>query len=349
MKLSFPKVKKPVGQEVSIGLDIGHSYIKLVILRREDDKVFLDNFCTHYVPASDATSAPGESESIPVMLKKIISECDLPVKQVNISLSGKSTIVRDLWMPHMSPKDLKVSLGYEIDQYVPFPVEEIYYDSYILEENTLTRKNNQMRVVLAVAKKDFINERIKWLKEAGFVPNIIDMDAISIFNLFELGASEKGTVGLVDIGCSKTIIDIVSNNVLTFTREVEYGTINIREWAARGLSVGEDEAENLICAGDAKISGWVQDLVSAIGKELWNSFEYYEGQEQKPVEKVYITGGGSLLPEFVNLLSQTVGLPVAALDPLAKLKIDLDDAKKEKIHKIAPLFSVAIGIAYRFL
>lgn len=339
MKLSFPKTKKAERLDVSIGLDIGHSYVKLVNLRRESENIFLDNFCIHYI-----------SGNIPVLLKKIAGECNLPTNKVNISLSGKSTIVRDLWMPQMSPKDLKVSLGYELDQYTPFPVEEIFYDSYILDENPLTRKNGQMRVVLAVAKKDFVNERIQWLKEAGFAPYIIDMDAISIFNLFQKdNTAEKGTIGLIDIGSGKTIIDIVTDNVLTFTREVEFGTIKVREWASHGLSISPDEAEKLVCSGDTKISGWVQDLASAIGKELWNSFEYYEGQEQKPVEKVYIAGGGSLLPEFVNLLGQAIGLPVSVWDPLAKLKINLNDTKKKELQKTAPLFSIAIGLADRFL
>lgn len=334
MKLPILKFKKPSKIDVSLGLDIGHSYIKLVNLRKGSENVFLDDFCIQNI-----------SGNIPILLKKITTEYKFPTNRLNISLSGKSTIVRDLWMPKMNLNELKVSLGYELDQYVPFPVEDIYYDSYILEEGPLTRKEGQMRVVLAVAKKGVVNERIQWLKDAGFIPNIIDVDAISLFNVFQWSGQASGTVGLIDIGSSKTIINIVSDNVLTFTREIEYGTIRIREWVSHGLSIGMDEAEKLICAGDSRIEGWVQDLVSRLGKELWSSFEYYEGQEQRPVEKVYITGGGSLLPGLVGLLSQSVGLPVEIWHPLAKVKINLDDAKKLELQKKAPMFSIAIGLA----
>lgn len=338
MRFSFPKFKKLPKADFSIGLDIGHSYIKVINLRREGGGIFLDNFYIYHV-----------SDSIPSLLKKIINECSLPTKNVNISLSGKSTLVRDLWMPKMKPEELKMSLGYELEQYIPFPVEDINYDSFVLEEGPLTRKEGQMRVVLAVAKKALINERLDWLKGVGLIPNVIDMDAISLFNVFRWAGLDMGTVGLVDIGSSKTIIDIVSSNVLTFTREVEYGTGRIREGVSHGLSISMDEAERLICEGDSRISGWVEDLAGRLSKELWSSFEYYEGQEQRHVERVYVTGGGSMLSGLVGLLGQSIGLPLEVWSPLAKVKINLDEPRRLEIQKIAPIFSIAFGLACRSL
>lgn len=335
MKFSLPKAKKQ-SQDVSVGLDIGRGYIKGVVLRKEAGIISLDNFCSHNVTGN-----------IPNLLKKITAECNFPTHKVNISLSGKSTIVRDLWMPQMKAEELKASLGFELDQYIPFPAEEIYYDSYILPESPLTRKNGQMRVVLAVAKKGFVNEHIQWLKDAGLVPNIICVDAISLSNVFQRHIPDAGTLGLIDIGSSKSIVDIISNNLLTFTREVEYGTARVRDDVSRGLSVSIDEAEKLICSGDQRISGWVEDFTSRLAKEVWSSFEYYEGQEQRAVEKVYITGGGALLPGLAGILNQSVGLPVEVWSPLDKMKVS--DAKRHEIHKTAPLFTIAVGMGYRSL
>lgn len=336
MKFSFPQFKKQPKLAVSVGLDIGHSYIKGVVLRKESSDIFLDNFCVHYT-----------SGSIPSLLKKMTTECSLPTNRVNISLSGKSTIVRDLWMPQMKAEELKASLGFELDQYIPFPVEDIYYDCYILEEDPLTRKDGQMRVVLAVAKKTFVNERLQWLKQVGLTPNVICVDAISLFNVFQWQTQVSGTIGLVDIGSSKSIIDIISNKILTFTREVEYGTIRVREDASHGLSISIDEAEKLVCSGDSKVSGWIQDFAGRLGKEIWSSFEYYENQEQRPVEKVYITGGGASLSGLVNLLNQTVGLPVEIWNPLEKIKIS--NTKRSELQKTASIFTIAIGMGYRGL
>lgn len=250
-------------------------------------------------------------------------------------------------MPQMKHEELKASLGFELDQYIPFPVEDIYYDNYILEEGPLTRKEGQMRVVLAVSKKTFVDERLQWLKEAGLIPRIIDMDAISLFNVFQQQLKDGGTVGIVDMGSSKSIIDIISSNTLTFTREIEYGTTRIKEGVSHGLSVSIDEAEKLICSGDPRIEGWVQDFVSRAGKEIWSSLEYYEGQEQRPVEKVYVTGGGALLPGLVNLLGQSVGLPISMWHPLEKIKIG--NTKRQELQKMASIFTIAVGLGLRSL
>jgi type IV pilus assembly protein PilM len=323
---------------MSIGLDIGSSYIKAVKLRKDSNQVFLDDFCLKYA-----------GENIQAVLGQVASECNLANKRVNVSLSGKSTIIRNLWLPKLSPKELKVSLGYELDQHIPFPVDDVFFDSYILEENQLTRKEGQMRVVLAAANKRFVLERIQWLKSNGMVANLIDMDAASLFNIYQAELNEGAVVGLIDIGSSKTIINVVSNNVLIFTREVEYGTMGIRDSVAKGLSVEPADAEKLIASGDPKASGWVNDLIVKLSKEIWNSFEYYEGQEQQHVEKVYISGGGSLFPEISSLLEHELGAAVTVWHPLNKIKVNLDEARKTEFEKISPMFSIALGLAYRTL
>lgn len=340
MKSLFSKFKKPHAPKgsISIGVDIGRRYIKLISLVKGDKDIVVDKF-----------SLKKSAGDIAHVLRQMIKENSIVSDGVNISLSGKSTIVRDLWLPIMSEKELKASLGYELDQYVPFPVEDIYYDSCILKENPMTRKEKLMRVVLAVANKKFVDENIKCLRQAGLSANIIDMDAIVLFNLFEREIDGKATVSLVDIGSTKTIIDIISDCTLTFTREIEYGAAKAMESVSRGLSISIDEAEKLMCEGDSKVILWLQDLISKLGKELWNSFEYYEGQEQRPVEKVYITGGGGLFPEIINLLGQSIGLPVFLWRAADKFKIDFDEQKKKEFEKISPLFSIAAGAACRSL
>lgn len=341
MKFKLPESKKVPQKTVSVGLDIGHSYLKLLLLAITSEGVELDEYSFQPLPPSPQVSS---------FLKSLFAEHNFPTNRVNVSLSGKATLVRDLWVPKMTSKELKASIKYELDQYIPFPVEDVYYDSYILEEDTLTRKEGQMRVILGVAKRRMVEGQLKRIKDAGLAPNIIDMDALALYNAFLWAAEDsqkQGTVGLIDIGNSKTIIDIISNGVLTFTREVEYGTRRIMEGVSNGLSVGKDEAEKLVCSGDSRIEGWVQDLVSRLSKELWSSFEYYEGQEQRAIERVYFTGGGSLLLGLVDSLGKAVGLPLELWNPLSKIKVNLDPARTSNLGKIAPLMAVACGLACR--
>lgn len=336
MKLNLNKPKKQQGERKAVGLDIGTSYIKLAVIRDENGRITLDNF--YLAPVS---------KNISPALKKIADELQISSAVVNIALSGPATVVRNLWLPRMKPDELKASLKYELDQYIPFPLEDIYYDCYVLEDDPLNRKEGQMRVVLAVAKKKFLDERLQQIQQAGLVPGIISVDAVSLCNAYTRELPAQRTAGLVDLGSRKTIINIISGNILIFTREIEYGTMEIKKAVSRGLEISDNEAEELICSGDEKTTGWIQELGNKLGRELWSSFEYYEHQEQKPVEKIYVTGGGSLLPELVSSLGPLVGMPIGIWEPVTGLNTEIDDNKKQQLRKKAPLFTIAAGLAYR--
>lgn len=341
MKFGVPKPKKVQQETLSIGLDIGHGYLKLLPLITTPKGIELNSFFIQKLPP------PKEILSF---LKGLFAEYKFPTNKVNFSLSGKATLVRDLWVPLMSQKELKASIQYELDQYIPFPVEEVYYDSYILEETPFTRKDGQMRIILAAANKKIVDGRLKWIKDASLIPHIIDMDVLALYNAFVTAADDsqkQATVALLDIGFSKIIIDIISNGTLTFTREIEYGTDMVAESVSKGVSVNKDEAEKMICAGGSQIETKVADLVTKLSKELWSSFEYYEDQEQRAVEKVYLTGGGSLLLGLKDLLNQSINLPVSVWNPFSKIKINLDSKNKSDLDRLAPLMVIACGLACR--
>ena len=54
-------------------------------------------------------------------------------------------------MPKMTEEDLKNSLQFEAEKYIPFNVNEVIIDASILGQ--LPEEENQVRVLLAAAKK----------------------------------------------------------------------------------------------------------------------------------------------------------------------------------------------------
>lgn len=342
---SFP-VKEKVQNKISLGLDIGSSFLKLVSLETKPEGVSLDKF---YIKNLSFEKKPLNGNFIPQLLKEIFTEKKIPINSVSISLSGKATIVRDIWVPQMSAKDLATSIQYELGQYIPFPVEDVFHDSYILEEHHITRKEGQMRIVLAVVKKKAVAERLSWLKEAELQPVKFSVDAIVLANAFVKTLKEPAkdeTFALIDIGTRKTIVNILSSGLLIFTREVGYGTNKIIEGITRGLGVTSIEACKLVCNNDSQIGGWVEDLITRLSRELWGSFEFYEGQEHCSISKVYLCGGGSLLAGFSSLLSQALGMPVEVWNPFNNIIINMDPAQTAQLQRLAPLMGVALGLAY---
>lgn len=347
MKLPINNYKKQQTKKLTLGLDLGSSCIKLVVLESNSGGTALINYVVALLPPGKTRRSNTELSAV---IKDLIVAHKLAVNNVNLSLAGKATIVRDIWVPQMSAEELATSIKYELDQYIPFPVEDVYHDSYILDESEVTRKEGQMRIVLAVAKRKVVDDHLQSLQTAGCQVNAVSVDAVVLANSFSAALSEeqkKETYAVVDIGVQKIIINILAGGLLLFTREVGYGTIKVIEGVSRGLSVARSEAEKLIIDRDTQIEGWIQDLASRLSKEMWNSIEYFEGQEHRNINKVYICGGGSLLPGLADSLSQAIGIAVEVWNPLLKLKIDLDSDKAAQLQRMAPLMAIALGLAYQ--
>lgn len=343
IKLNIPKINGIIKNKYSIGLDIGRRYIKLVCLLSEPSGVSIHSFiCCRMSDGIKSSS----------YFKELFSKYSFPENKVSISLSGRLSLVRNIWVPDMTTKEVKASIRFELDQYIPFPVEEVYYDSFVLEAGPLTRKEGQMRVVLVAANKKAVEGKLKYAKDAGFVPVVVDLDALAIYNAFDYAGDaslKKGTIGIIDIGANKTIINIITEGILVFVREIELGVDRIIDVISKGFSVSGEEAEKMILSNDERIDKIKTEIISRLGKEIWNSFEYYEGQDQRAVEKILLTGGGSLPDKIPDLIKDCTGLPAERWNPLASIRNNLDKDSKQNLEKIAPIMAVAGGLACREL
>lgn len=170
------KTKDVRKKEFHIGLDIGTRLIKGAEVLSEGNTRKLTKF--NFVEIE----SPFNREKIAAGLKSFLEGFQPATRDVNISLSAPSAIVRFINMPKMKKEDLNNSLRFEAEKYIPFNVKEVLIDASILEDNL--EEKNQMRVLLAAAKKDVVNSRIDMLKEIGLSVAVIDIDSFACFNAF---------------------------------------------------------------------------------------------------------------------------------------------------------------------
>ncbi len=115
----FPKLKNLSNTDkVSIGVDIGTASIKMVKLKFSEDAVELAGF----------NLSPMEQD-LTGLLKKFVQN-----QEVNISVSGASTVIRYIEFPRMTEDELRQSLKFEAQKYIPFPTNEVQLDSCLLKE-----------------------------------------------------------------------------------------------------------------------------------------------------------------------------------------------------------------------
>lgn len=298
-------------EQISTGLDIGSSTLKLIKLRFLKDTVELCSFRLEPLPA-DLVS----------VLKEIAQSEE--VKRLNLSVSGPSVIIRYTTFPRMSSDELRQSLRFETENLIPFPIGEVNLDSYILKEDL---PDNKMLVLLVAVKKDFIEQRLKLIEEAGLKANIIDIDSIAIINAFNFNYPSQGdnwknkAIALLNIGANLSNLNILEDGIPRLSRDIHIAGNNFNQSP-------------------------VESVLTNLANEIRTSFDYYESQGALSVNKIFLSGGGSKFVGLKDTLANLIGIEVGYWDPLSKINIP-DHFDLEKIKGLSGQLAVAVGLALR--
>lgn len=300
------KLKDKFSKErFSVGLDIGTSTVKIVKLKFIKGNINLCGFGLELAQAD-----------LGALLKKIAQSYN--INRVNISVSGPAAIIRYINFPRMQYEELRQALNFEAQKHIPFSVAEVNLDAHILKSDL---SNNEMLVLLAAAKKDFINQRLKIIKDAGLNPNIIALDSIALINAFNFNYSKvvdvghKKAIALLNIGASQTNLNILEDGLPRLSRDIHI-------------------------AGPASLSN--------LATEIRVSFDYYESQSALAVAKIFLSGGGSLFPELKDTLANMLDIEVEYWDPFKQINI-VAHIDSQKIKAVSAQLAVAVGLALHYL
>jgi type IV pilus assembly protein PilM len=326
-------------ERTSVGLDIGTSAIKIVKLRFLNDGIQLYSF--HLEPIQGALNE---------LLKTIAR--DQGLNKVNISVSGPATIIRYVDFPKMKEEELRKALKYEAQKYIPFSSSEVNLDGYILKQDLA---DNKMLVLLAAAKKDFINQHLQLIQDSGIRVNMVGIDSLALVNAFNFNYSEEGnlknkTIALLNIGASTSNLNILENGIPRLTRDIQIAGNNFSQKIAENLGIDLKSAEQLkLKADDARLNevlAALEQALSNLANEVRTSFDYYESQNASSVAKIFLSGGGSLVPGIKEKLANLLGIELEYWEPLKAISIS-DSVDFKKIKALSGQFAVAVGLALR--
>jgi len=331
-----------------IGLDIGSRDIKAVEL---------ENCGGNYRVTQLACKTLVGDQSKVDALRQVMRETAFHTNRVVTAVSGRSVIVRYISMQLMSEGDLKTAIHYEADKYIPFGLDEVVIDCARLPiENEPHAAPNEMKILLVAVKRQVVEEQVAMLREAGLEPVIVDVDSFALGNAFELASAldprveEPKVVGLVDIGGSKTNINIMVGNTSYFTREVYLGGNDLTNAIAKRRGVGQIEAENLKTEPNAAWEEIGEDVGLALddlGNEIQLSLDYFENQFEAEVGEVLLTGGTATMKGLEQALGVMFQKPTRIWNPLESVPVGNSAIPVEYIQRVGPQMAVALGLASR--
>ena len=335
MKMFFKKKQKKI-----ISLDLGSHYAKISELIEKEGKNYLNAFGIERL-------VDNSREAKISAIKKIVQESGISSNKINISVCGPSVIVRYITLPQMTRAQLESAIKYEAEKYIPFNIEEVILDAPTLEER---REDNKIRVLIVAAKKTFIEEYVKLVKDCGLEPQLIDVDSFALLKnclLNNTAEQRQGIVALLHIGANFTSINILKDGISHFMRDITVGGRDLTKMIAEKLNMDLSYAEDIKCNPKDREQEVFSIMTPALNNllgEISLSFSYYEDQLERGIDKIFLSGGSSKLKNMDKFLSSNLGMEVIRWDPTLKLQIN-PNLNQERLKSCLPMLAISIGLS----
>ncbi len=344
-----------------IGIDIGSHSIKVAEIEDSKKGMLLKNFGMIGLPENAIVEGSiKEMEIVSSALKNLFDNLKIKNKNVAISISGYSVIVKKITVPKKEEEDLEESIQSESEQYIPFDINDVNLDFQILhlekEETEDEEKEELMDVLLVAAKKDIVEEYISLLHLTELNPIVLDIDPFALQNAFEISNHEQsGCHALVHIGAQQLTINVIQDGASIFTRDSSYGGAQITMEIQKISNISYQEAEMIKLGAKSietdqrpaieeifstTVTKWTQEIKRAL------DFVATTFTDIK-VENILLSGGSSLLPGLSKYIGLETDLKTEMLNPFSNLEIKEKSFDIEYLNYSAPIAVISIGLALR--
>ena len=350
-------------EKLVVGLDIGSHAIKLVELSLHKDKYRIDKLgIAPLPPGAVVDGAIMEHAQVVDVIKELFKSKKVKTKNVAISLSGPSVVVKVLHVPLMWEEELEEQVTLEAEQYVPFDLDEVNLDFHILRDDVVDAEGEAMMAILLVAAKlDVLEARTAVVKDAGLNPVVMDVDVFAIENMYEINydVSPEEITALVNVGASYVNINILADGGSAFTRDVLIGGNRYIEALKQELSLSDEDAAATMngIPVDAVQPGAADMILESVNDEVTTevtrSFDFFRsamvGEEMEEIKKVVLSGGGAQIAGLAQMLSNQLGIEVEFADPFRQMDLADKDYTPEALAELAPLAAIGVGLATRMV
>ncbi len=336
-----------------IGLDIGSSQTKLVELSSGKGKKLLNYGISKVLPDAIVEGEIIDREAVLDSIRSLIESKGFTTKDVVIGIAGRDVIIKRIAMDRMSEADTKEQIKWEAEQYVPFDINEVTLDFDVVNPNF---GENQQEVILVAAKNELINNLTALLRELNLNPIIVDTTAFAVQNVFEYNYSPPPdeTTCLIHIGAGMTVINVVKGGSSLSARDVYYGVNAFISKLQKEVGFNYEDAANAVKgtipvgASQDSVQGVFETFVGDLGTQIERSLQFLSsvtGEEK--VSRMYLSGGGSLIPNLLDYLKRRLGVPIELLNPFKNIVYDPTIFGPEGADIVGPILVQACGLALR--
>jgi type IV pilus assembly protein PilM len=340
----------------TLGLDITSTSVKLLELSRAGGKYRVESYAVEPLsPNAVVNKTIADIDAVGDAIRKVVAKSGSKATHATVAVSGAAVITKIITMPaNLSDRELEGQIQLEADQYIPYPLDEVNLDFEVVGPNS--RAPDMVDVLLAASRRENVEARTSALKLAGLTPAVVDIEAYAMELACSLLAQhwprngENQTIAVADIGATNTTLSVLHNNVIVYTREQNFGGLQLTEEIQRRYGLSMEEA------GMAKRQGGLPDnygpevldpFREAMAQQIGRALQFfYSASPYNKVDLLVLAGGTSALSNIEKFIEKRLSVPTEVANPFANMAM-ASRIKVKTLQNDAPAMMIACGLALR--
>lgn len=344
-----------------LALDIGASGIKLAEFSYgSGNSVTLLGF--DYRPYDDELNEDTRGFVIGSLLSDMVRAGGYQAKKALISISGQYALTRFVPLPPVAEEESRVRqiVEFEARQNVPFPMDEVIWD-YQLIANP---EADELEVMFVVIKNEIVEEITGAVQSAGLEPVLVDVAPAACYNAARANlVGEDECAMVLNLGDRSTNL-LFADRQQFFARTIPIAGHSISQQIAKEFGMDFARAEELkkrhgfVALGGAyaepesevaaSVSKIVRNVMTRLHGEINRSIGVYRAQQKgrKP-QKLYLTGGSSIMGFTDRFFQDKLGIPVEYLNPFQCVQLG-PGVDTQRLQNVAHMFSEVVGLGLRY-
>jgi type IV pilus assembly protein PilM len=256
----------------------------------------------------------------------------------------------------MSVEDMRMVLKTNSRIYLQQEYPNHVFDCHVIPSPALEAEGQKpkhsglqkQKVLVAGARAQLLDELQEAVRGAGFVPDHVVPNLVGPINAFEYAQPQEfanEVVALIDIGFNGSTISLLQQGELVMTRVLATGSDQLTSELAESMGISYAEAEGIKVGMPAEVEGQLAGLIGPLGRELRASMDFYEHQHDRPVTRVYVSGGAARSELILQLLQQELMAECKPWNPTSFMEISVPAQQAAELEQVSPQLAVAVGTA----
>jgi type IV pilus assembly protein PilM len=314
-----------------VGVTINADFLKLVKLNSNSNQYELEHFALKSLPTGLVSkNTLVNIPEIANILKSMVAEANLSTKNLAITLSRSSVIIKNITLDHrLTHNEIESRIWMEANRLFPDLITDIYLDFVITGPSTQDPDFNE--IVIIACRKNQIQPYIELAEKANLKLKIIDINHYALERaiiLINPQIVDVKIVGILGINYNSMHLTVFEGAKLIYSHELNYDGSNLKK------------AENL------EPTSQLDYIHTHLGPNLQHIMQFFYTSKPKVwIDKIILIDDcAAQIPQLAQYVTRETSKKVLLADPFTQMKIG-PNVNKSELDKVAPSLLLCCGVA----